>query len=108
MKVYVYDKCSTCRRALTYLKATGRSFEVAPIRARPPAKAELRRMLKVCGGKLAGLFNTSGTDYRAMKLSARLKTMSVEQALDLLAKNGNLVKRPFLLVGNTGVTGFDV
>ncbi len=32
--------------------------------------------------------------------------MAPEQALDLLAKNGNLVKRPFVVVGNTGMVGF--
>ena len=32
---------------------------------------------------------------------------SVPEALGLLAKNGNLVKRPFLLGRNVGLAGFD-
>lgn len=108
MKVYAYEKCSTCRKALAYLKSTGRSFDVLAIREKPPALEELKRMLKIYEGKLGRLFNTSGTDYRAMKLGEKLKVMPLPRALGLLARNGNLVKRPFVLVGNTGATGFDL
>jgi arsenate reductase len=108
MKVYAYDNCSTCKKALAYLKSTGRDHEVLPIRETPPTKAELRTMLKLYKGSLSRLFNTSGTDYRAMKLGPKLKAMDPEKAISLLAANGNLVKRPFLLAGNTGAVGFDV
>ena len=43
------------------------------------------------------LFNTSGSDYKALKLSEALPGMSERDALELLSKNGNLVKRPFLI-----------
>jgi arsenate reductase len=106
MKVYAYEGCSTCKKALAYLKSTGRDHTVLPIREKPPTKAELRAMLKAYQGKLGKLFNTSGQDYRALKLGAKLPKMSEAQALELLSKNGNLVKRPFVLVGNTGMVGF--
>ncbi|HTB21385.1 MAG TPA: arsenate reductase family protein [bacterium] len=108
MKVYAYEKCSTCVKALAYLKSTGRAFEVLPIRQQPPTKAELRTMLKIYGGKLARLFNTSGSDYRELGLGEKMKTMREDEALDLLSKNGNLVKRPFVLAGNTGAVGFNL
>lgn len=106
MKVYAYDGCSTCAKALTYLRSTKRDFQLLPIREQPPTKAELRAMLKIYDGQVSKLFNTSGKDYRALGLGAKLKTLSTDQAIDLLASNGNLVKRPFLLAGNTGVVGF--
>jgi arsenate reductase len=106
MKVYAYDGCSTCRKALAYLKSTGRQFQLIPIRETPPTKAELRQMLKFYGGKVKHLFNVSGQDYRALGLGAKLPKLSDEQAIDLLSRNGNLVKRPFVLVGNTGIVGF--
>ena len=108
MKVYAYENCSTCIKALSYLKSTGRDFEVKAIRETPPTKVELRGMLKEYDGKLSKLFNTSGLDYRALKLGTKLKTMDPEKAIDLLSKNGNLVKRPFVVVGNTGMVGFDL
>ena len=106
MRVYAYDGCSTCKKALAYLRSTGREFTLLPIREQPPTKAELRTMLKLYEGKLSHLFNTSGLDYRALKLGPKLKTMKPEAAISLLAKNGNLVKRPFVLAGNTGMVGF--
>ena len=106
MKVYAYDGCDTCRKALAYLKSTGRDYHLLAIRETPPSKAELRQMLKLYQGKVKALFNVSGQDYRALGLGAKLDKMTDEQAIELLSKNGNLVKRPFVLVGNTGAVGF--
>ena len=71
-----------------------------------PTPAELRTMVGHVGGDLRRLFNTSGQDYRAMKLGERLPTISAEEALALLAANGNLVRRPFALTATAGVVGF--
>ena len=107
MKLYTYAKCGTCRKAVAWLKARGIDPEEMPIRERPPSKAELKRMLKGLGGELRRLFNTSGQDYRALNLKDRLPNMSVDEAIRLLAGNGNLVKRPFLLTDAGDAVGFD-
>jgi arsenate reductase-like glutaredoxin family protein len=57
-------------------------------------------------GNLKKLFNTSGDDYREMKLGTRLPGLSTAEAIDLLNANGNLVKRPFLLADGVGLVGF--
>lgn len=106
MNIHTYAKCDTCRKAVKWLKARGIAFEEIPIREQPPSKADLRRMLDVYGGDLKRLFNTSGGDYRELKLGEKLPSMSEAEALDLLAGNGNLVKRPFLLDGKGGLVGF--
>lgn len=106
MKVYAYSGCGTCRKALKFLEKSKKKFELLAIRETPPTKAELKTMLKIYDGKVAKLFNTSSKDYRDMKLGAKLAKMSGDAALNLLAKNGNLVKRPFALAGNTGMVGF--
>ena len=106
LRVYTYEKCSTCRKAVSFLNAHNVPHEVIPIRERPPTMAELRTMLGHVG-ELRRLFNTSGLDYRAMKLSERLPAMSLDEALELLAKNGNLVKRPFALTAKSGAVGFN-
>ena len=64
-------------------------------------------VLDAVNGERRRLFNTSGKDYRELKLGDKLDAMSEAEALKLLAGNGNLVKRPFLLVRNTGLVGFD-
>lgn len=106
LRVYAYAGCETCRKALKFLAARGVAHEVVPIREQPPTPAELRAMLGYVGGELRRLFNTSGQDYRAMKLGERLPAMSVGAALALLATHGNLVKRPFALAKTAGVVGF--
>jgi arsenate reductase len=104
--VYEYAKCSTCRKALQFLDKKGVAYEKRPIVEQPPTRAELETMLTRVGN-LKSLFNTSGELYRELKVSEKLKTMTQDQALDLLAKHGKLVKRPFVLAGAAGLVGFD-
>ena len=105
MRVYAYKNCDTCRRALKWLGARDIAHEVVPIREQPPTLQELRRMLSITGD-IRRLFNTSGGDYKAMGLKDRVGEMKEADALALLAGNGNLVKRPFVLTTTSGTTGF--
>lgn len=108
LTIYTYANCDTCRRATKWLRARGLAFDERPIRATPPSLAELRRMLAAQGGELRRLFNAAGRDYREQKLGEKLPTLDESAALALLAGNGNLVKRPFLLgPDGLGLVGFD-
>lgn len=107
LKIYTYANCDTCRRAVKWLRARGLAFVEHPIRETPPTMAELRTMLAAQGGEVRRLFNTSGRDYRAMKLGDKLASLDETAALRLLASNGNLVKRPFMLGPGAGLVGFD-
>lgn len=106
LKVYAHAGCDACRKALKFLRAQGAAYEVIPIREQPPTRVELRRMLAVYGGDVRRLFNTSGTDYRALGLSTQLPGLSTDDALKLLTTNGNLVKRPFVVTADAGAVGF--
>jgi len=106
LRVYAYENCDTCRKALKFLAAKKVEAEVIPIRQQPPTVVELRKMLEHTGGDLRKLFNTAGQDYRALDMKTRLPKLSVDEALKLLASNGNLVKRPFALTAKAGVAGF--
>ena len=108
LKVYAYKGCSTCREALKWLNARGIPFEEVAIRETPPYLEELESMLATRPGGLRSLFNTSGLDYRAMNLKDRLPQMDEAAAIQLLAENGNLIKRPFAIDTAAGVflTGF--
>lgn len=104
--VYTYSGCSTCRAAAAWLREQGVAFEERPIYERPPTMAELKRMLGFLGGDRRRLFNTSGLEYRRLDLKAKLPAMPEADALELLAGNGRLVKRPFLLGTDVGLVGF--
>lgn len=99
---YAHPKCSTCQNAREWLQKKGLGFVEKDIRTTPPTLAELRAMLKAQGGELRRLGNSSGIEYRALGLSAKLPTMTDDEFLRLLAGNGMLIKRPFLL-GGAGV-----
>ncbi len=105
VRVYEYEKCSTCRQALKFLDARKAAYQRVPIVEQPPTLAELKTMLAFVGD-LRRLFNTSGVVYREMGLVDKLKTMSQGEALALLAKHGKLVKRPFVLLQDRGLLGF--
>ncbi len=106
IKVYEYPKCSTCRNALKFLDKKKVAYKKVDITETPPTKAELKKMLKHQNGEIKKLFNTSGMMYREKKIKEKLPKMTESQALDLLSKNGMLVKRPFLLTGGVGLVGF--
>src|SRR5690606_36363617 len=107
LKIYSYEKCGTCRKALRFLDDHNVAYQVVPLREVPPTKAELRNMLEYVGGDVRKLFNTAGRDYRELNLKDKLPAMTEEEALELLAANGNLVKRPFILDNAAGTVGYD-
>jgi arsenate reductase len=104
--VYVYQKCDSCRKALKWLDVRGVSYKTKAIRETPPTPAELESALAILGGDIRRLFNTSGTDYRELGMKDKLPTLSDKESIQLLAANGNLVKRPFLIGEGIALTGF--
>ena len=106
MEVYVYRNCDTCRKALKWLREKKVKFEEKAIRETPPRVSELALALDRYDGDLKRILNTSGQDYRDLNLKERLPDMSKEEVLALMAKNGNLVKRPFAVGEGTAVVGF--
>ncbi|MDI1319103.1 MAG: arsenate reductase family protein [bacterium] len=107
LTAYLHPKCSTCERARRWLQARRVAFVEKDIRTTPPSPAELRTMLAALGGERRRLFNTSGLEYRGQGLAARLPALNDAEALGLLAGNGMLVKRPFVLGPGVGLVGFD-
>ena len=107
LTVYTLAQCSTCRAAVKWLAARGVKFVEKPIRETPPTVTELRTMLAAQPGGLRRLFNSSGLEYRALGLAQKLPLMTEAEALRLLAGNGSLVKRPFLLGTGVALVGFD-
>lgn len=110
IKIYEYKACSTCQKAIKFLEARKIAFQRIPIVETPPSLKELKTMLnylKAEGGSFKNLFNTSGVQYRELGISEKIKNgMSEEEALQILSKNGKLIKRPFLLTNDNGLVGF--
>ncbi len=107
LAIYTLSKCTTCRRATAWLRANHLDFEERAIRETPPSRAELGTMLAAYNGEVRRLFNTSGIEYRAQKLAERVGNLTPAAAIAMLAGNGSLVKRPFLLGSGVALIGFD-
>lgn len=97
-------------KALKFLDDKNVKYEKLPIVDQPPSTQELKQMLeylKADGGTFKNLFNTSGVQYRELNISEKIKSgLTESEALKLLATNGKLIKRPFLLTDKAGTVGF--
>ncbi|HFI0237615.1 TPA: arsenate reductase family protein [Streptococcus suis] len=94
---YEYPKCSTCRAAKAELKSLSLEFEAIDIKATPPSVDQLKSWMEATGLDLKKYFNTSGNSYRELGLKDKFDSLTVDQALELLANDGMLIKRPLLI-----------
>lgn len=94
-----YPKCSTCKNAKKWLDAHGVAYTDRHIVEQPPTAAELRAWQQASGLPLRRFFNTSGVLYRELGVKERLDAgMADDEAFELLASNGMLVKRPLVVI----------
>jgi len=105
LKVYAYSRCSTCRKALSWLAqqglAVGPELELIEITTSPPSRESLDGALAALGG-IKRLFNTSGQSYRALGAAA-VAAMGQAEALQALAADGKLIKRPLVFTAKGDV-----
>ena len=101
-----YPKCTTCKKAQSWLNEKGISYDVRDIKVQNPTYDELSEWFRSSGLPLKRFFNTSGQLYRSLEIKDKLPDMTEEQALELLASDGMLVKRPILINGSKIAVGF--
>lgn len=101
-----YPKCSTCKKAKSWLDERHIAYTDRHIVEENPTYEELKEWHKASGLPLKKFFNTSGLLYKEMQLKDKLPAMSEEEQLKLLASNGMLVKRPLVVADHTVLTGF--
>lgn len=106
IKVYQYPKCSTCRKAKKWLEAHDKEVQWIHIVDETPSLEVLRGLHERSGLPVRRLFNTSGGSYRGGNFKERLKTMNDAQALEALAADGMLIKRPIVDAGDVVLVGF--
>ena len=105
MKFFSYNKCGTSRKAKKILYAYKVSYDEIDITETPPPKSVLKKAIKLKGMKK--LFNTSGEQYKKLRIKDKIGDMTEVQAIELLSSNGRLVKRPIVVDGNRITVGFD-
>ena len=107
IRIYQHPNCGTCKKALKLLANNHYAVDKIDIFVTPPSRRELEQMLTFLGGNFNKLFNVTGQVYQQMRLGEKLPSMTLEQIIDLLASNGKLIKRPFVLLEKKGLVGFN-
>ena len=94
LKLFSHSSCSTCRRAIKWLKNNDMTFELIDLLKSPPSKEMLISASELYGDRKY-LLNTSGVVYRSIGSDA-VKKMSDNQLFEQLFIEPRLIKRPFL------------
>lgn len=97
---YWYPKCSTCRNAKRWLEEHEIPFEAIDMVTTPPQPEQLLAWIQSSEAPLTRFFNTSGMKYRELQLKEKVPTMTAQDAADVLATDGMLIKRPLLVSGD--------
>ena len=105
LKLFSYSSCSTCRRAINWLKNNNISFELIEILIDPPSKELLISASEMLGDRKY-LLNTSGAIYRSIGANV-VREMSDNDFFENLFKEPRLIKRPFFYIqDNCFLVGF--
>lgn len=106
MKLYIYPKCSTCKKAVKWMDDHGIKYETIDLINETPSAEQLKEWKDMEDFSMRRLFNTSGMKYRELGLKDKLDHMSDQEAFDLLSSDGMLIKRPVLTNGKHVTFGF--
>lgn len=106
IKIYYYNRCTTCKKALKWLEEKGIQYELIDIKTDHPDEKTLRKYHAISGLPLKRFFNTSGIQYREMGLAKKLPAMSDDEQFSLLAADGMMVKRPLVVGDGFVLVGF--
>lgn len=95
--------CTTCRKAKAYLEKMGAELELRSLDTEPLSEVELDKLIGARDYKT--FLNTRNELYREKKMSEKPPTRA--EAIRLMAKTPNLIRRPVVIRGNQIVLGFD-
>ncbi len=97
IQFYWYPKCGTCKKALKWLENKAIAVETIDLITETPNAVTLEKWLRESELPVKRFFNTSGMKYRALDLKDKVDGFTLEEAAQLLATDGMLIKRPLLI-----------
>ena len=106
MLLICYPRCSTCKKAQSWLDERNIPYTYRDIKEENPSFDELKEWYERSGLELKRFFNTSGLLYKSLQLKDKLPSMTDEEKLSLLSTDGMLVKRPLLIADDFILVGF--
>lgn len=91
---------------MAWLKSRGIEFTEKDIINFPPTTSLFNDWVFEQGLPLKKFINTTGEKYRELNMKERIKYMTEDELVALLASHGKLVKRPILTDGHDVLVGF--
>ena len=101
--VYAKKSCTQCKKALGYLNRRKVSYQLKDIVHEPPPRSLLEKVIKA--ENIYASLNQKSTTYRENGLGKRRTTKN--EAIRLMLKDPNLIKRPLIIRDNRAYQGFD-
>ena len=99
IKFYSYLKCSTCRKASKWLDSNNINYLLTDIVKESPSKHILELALIQFSSDKRKIFNTRGKSFKL--IDCDINDLSNEQIIQLLSNDWKLIKRPFLVIGDS-------
>ena len=104
LKFYQKPSCTTCRKAKAFLEDEGAELETRDMDKQPLSEKELNELIGQRDYKT--FLNTRNELYRERNMGERPPAQ--EEAIRLMSKHPNLIRRPVVVRGKEVVLGFDV
>ena len=95
--------CTTCRKAKAYLEKLGADLELRNLDTERLSEAELERLIGERDHRQ--FLNTRNELYRTRRM--KNKPPGRADAIKLMAKNPNLIRRPVVIRGEQVLLGYD-
>lgn len=107
LKFYHYPRCQTCVKAKKILSLKKYALQEIDITSNPPTSQEIKKMIKQSGKPYTDFLNRSGIQYREKNMKELVKQLSEDEIIQVLSRDGWLLKRPIVTDGNKTTVGFN-
>lgn len=101
--LYAKKSCAQCKKAIAFLNKKGVAYQLKDIVHEPPPRSLLEKVIKA--ENIYASLNQRSTTYRENHLGKRRTTKN--EAIRLMLKDPNLIKRPLIIKDNKAYQGFD-
>jgi len=101
--LYAKKSCAQCKKAIAFLNKKGVTYQVKDIVQEPPPRSLLEKVIKA--ENIYASLNQRSTTYKENHLGKRRTTKN--EAIRLMLKDPNLIKRPLIIRDNKAYQGFE-
>ncbi len=105
IKMYGIPNCDSVKKARQWLSNEGLTYEFHDYKKQGVPQDLIAQWLEQAGPE--AIINKRGTTWRKLTDSEKEKAESTQGAVELLAQNASVIKRPVIAAGDTLIVGFN-